>query len=103
MNAASRIARYSPTVDAFLPCVGEEERRLRCGVLYCRDKASAALRRARWEPSLVLRAIESMATVNAFAAMPIENLRELRGALVRLMIVAMALETRGPGSSVDED
>ncbi|MFL0418413.1 hypothetical protein ACH0CP_12745 [Sphingomonas sp. 179-I 2A4 NHS] len=101
-TAPDRIRRYAPTVDTFLPCLGEEEKRLRCGILYMRDKATAASRHARREPELILSTITTIATEHAFAAMPIEHIRELHAGLVRLMMVAIALETRGPGSSLDE-
>lgn len=103
MNAPARIARYEPTVDTFLPLCSDEEKRLRCGVLYIRDKASSSIRYARPEPGMILQTIESIAATNAFAPMPIDHLSELRAGLVRMMMVAMAFEARGPGRPIDEN
>ncbi|RDE06236.1 hypothetical protein [Sphingomonas aracearum] len=101
-SASDRIARYIPTVDTFLPCLGPEEKRLRCGILYIRDKATAAVRHARREPAIILQSVVMIASEQAYATMPIEQVRELRHALVRLMMTASALEERGPGSVPDE-
>lgn len=101
-DLAPRIAAYGSTVDTFMPQCGPEERRLRCGILYCRDKALASIRHARWEAALVLETVHRIAIANAFTAMPLDQLREVRAALVRLMTVAMAVEARGPGSAPDD-
>lgn len=92
------MAKYGVVLDAMRPgCVGVE-RRLRCGVLYLRDRAAAAGERAGWEAATVLAAINSIATVHAFASMPFDQLDTLHRSLTRMMLSAMALETRGPGS-----
>ena len=96
MNATATIARYAPTLDALRPGCGERERRLRCGILYLRDRASAAMRVAGWEASLILQTVESLAGVHAFATMPAAELDELHHGLVRLTSVANALDQRGP-------
>ena len=100
MNASDAIARYAPTLASFRPGCGETERRLRCGILYMRDRAAAALRVAGWEASLILHAVESMATVHAFAPMPAVELEELHHGLVRLTMTASALDQRGPRTAV---
>lgn len=98
MNAPAYIARYRPTVAQFLPAIDDESARLRCGILYLRDKASGAERVARWEASTVLAAIASIATQHAFTEMPLEQLETVHASLVRMMMAATALEVRGPGS-----
>ena len=90
------VDRYGPTLDALRPGCGPEERRLRCGILYLRDRATAALRVAGWEARCILEHIEALAAVHAFATMPTEELAELRRGMIRLMQTAMALDMRGP-------
>ena len=88
--------RYGPTLEAMRPGCGAIERRQRCGILYLRDRAAAALRVAGWEASHLLSAIVSLGTVHAFATMPAAELEELHHQLVRVMSAAMALDQRGP-------
>lgn len=90
------VERYGPTIDAMRPCCADQERRYRAGILYLRDRATAGLRVAGWEGSMVLRTIESLASVHAFASMPLAELEELHHGMTRLMSVAMALDMRGP-------
>ena len=90
------VDRYGPILDVLRPGCGPEERRLRCGILYLRDRATAALRVAGWEARPILAHIEALAAVHGVATMPAEELRELRGQMVRLLSVAMALDMRGP-------
>ena len=92
--------RYGATLDALRPGCRDRERRLRCGILYMRDRASAALRVAGWEASLVLAAVESLASVHAFAPMPAAELDELHHGLIRLTSVASALDMRGPRGNI---
>lgn len=94
------VERYGPTLDTILPGCGERERRLRCGILYLRDRANAAHRIAGWEATLVLHSIEALASVHAFAGMPPSQLEELHHSMTRLMGVAMALDMRGPRGNV---
>lgn len=104
MNALSSAAgdlppharRYAATVEAFIPCIAADELRKRCGVLYLRDRASRARPIARHEAALVLTSIESLATLHAFRAMPVEQLDTLHRSLGLLMSIATALEHHGP-------
>src|SRR3546814_19262090 len=82
------VERYGPTLDALCPGFDGVQRRQRCGILYLRDRATAGLRVAGWEASMVLRTIESLACVHVFATMPAGELEELHHALVRLLVVA---------------
>lgn len=102
MNANAAIAAYEPTIDILRPHCGDAEKRLRCGILYLRDRANAARRRACWEACVVLHAIESLATVHAFASMAPEELETLNHALTRMMLVAQALEVRGPKGDMSD-
>jgi len=95
-RATIPVACYSAALDAMRPGCGDDERRHRCGILYQRDRATAALRVAGWEASLILRSVESLATVHAFASCPLDELEELNCQMVRLMSAAMALDQRGP-------
>ena len=90
------IERYAPTLDAFRPGCGEEERRRRCGILYLRDRATAGLQVAGWEAAAILRHIEALASVHGLATMPPAQLEELHHSMTRLMSVAVALDMRGP-------
>lgn len=101
MNAPANIRppvvdMYSATLDALRPCCGEVERRRRCGILYMRDRATAAIPVASFESSMILHTVASIASLHAFATMPPDQLDELHRSLVRLMQVAGALDTRGP-------
>lgn len=90
------VVRYGPTIDALRPCCPPDERRRRAGILYLRDRATAALRVAGWEAAGILAHIEALAAVHALAPMPAEELDTLHRQLVRLMSAAMALDMRGP-------
>ena len=94
------VERYGPVLDALRPCCGEIERRRRCGILYLRDRATAAMRVAGWEAAAILRHIEALACVHAVASMPADQLEELHHSMTRLMSVAMALDMRGPRGNV---
>ena len=96
---ATAVERYGTSLDALRPCCCPDERRLRCGLLYLRDRATAGQRVAGWEAGLVLQVIETLALAHTYATMPIEQLRELHHGMVRLLTVAMALEMRGPGAA----
>lgn len=98
-KANPAIEAYAPTVDTFLPCIPADEKRLRCGILYLRDRATAAMAVASWEASQALAPIASLASVHAYGPMTQEQLRTLRASLTRMMMVAQALETRGPKGS----
>src|SRR3546814_17883664 len=91
------VERYGPTLDALCPGFDGVQRRQRCGILYLRDRATAGLRVAGWEASMVLRTIESLACVHVFATLPAGELEELHHALVSLMVVAMDHDMLRPG------
>ena len=76
-------------------CVGDDRRR-RCGILYMRDRATAALRTAAWEAAAILTHVEALASVYAFASVSAAELEELHHGLIRLMGTAQALDMRGP-------
>lgn len=90
------VARYSETLEALRPGCNEVERRRRCGILYMRDRATAALRVAGWEAAGILKHVEALGCVHAVATMPPDQLEQLHHSMIRLMRVAMSLDTHGP-------
>lgn len=90
------VARYSAVVLALKPGCIDGELRARCGILYLRDRATAAMRIAGWEAANVLQAIVSLATVHGLRPMPESELDALHYSLTRLMATATHLEQHGP-------
>ncbi len=94
------VARYAPTLDALRPGCSGMDQRLRCGILYMRDRATTALQVAGWEAGAILQHVVALATVHAFAPMPANELQELHHSMTRLMGAAQALDMRGPRSEI---
>lgn len=90
------IERYGPVLDTMLPGCRDVERRRRCGILFLRDRATAALRVAGWEAAAILQHIVALASVHGTASMPPSQLEELHHTMIRLMNAAQALDMRGP-------
>lgn len=92
------VARYVPILEGLRPGARGDEQRMRCGILYLRDRAIAGRDRACWEASLVLGALETMACVHATRSMAIDQLDTVHRSMVGLMSIATMLEQHGPAS-----
>lgn len=90
------VARYGEVLDALRPGTAGDERRQRCGILYLRDRATAALRIAGWEAAQVLHVIVQLATVHGLGSMTSTELETLHASITRLFSVATTLEQCGP-------
>jgi hypothetical protein len=77
-----RRADYEPNVRAFLPGCEGEELKLRAGLLLMRDRAMATKPIAGEPAWNLLNLVESVASVEAFRPMPLDQLREIRRILV---------------------
>lgn len=84
---------YIPSLDALMPGKGDEERRLRCGMMLLRDRAIRARQEAGWEADMVLGAVQNIASENALAPMALEDIRHLHYNLLRLVATASNLQT----------
>jgi hypothetical protein len=98
MNAGKVVERYGSALDLLMPGLNEDNRRLRCGILFLRDRAMRAANFASWEAAVALGGIVSLSSVHGYAPMTTEALETLHAALMRMMLAATALETRGPRS-----
>ena len=102
IDPSKSVAIYKPALAGLLPGCDGEEARLRCGVLYLRDRAARARPIAATATAgVLLDAINDIAGHYALAPLPLEELDTLHRALVRVMLSAQALETRGPGRPID--
>lgn len=96
MTAPAKIApardRYIPIVRHHLPTCEGRELELRCSILMFRDNSASSMRRCSDEAHGILSEIQRLATIYAFASMPIEELAELRYRLGMLTACASGLE-----------
>ena len=84
--------RYIPIVRQHVPTCQGKELELRCSLLMVRDQSASALRRCSEEAYGVLAEVHRLSSENAFAAMPLAELAELRRQLVQLTACASGLE-----------
>lgn len=95
MNAPATITpldAYQTIVLHHLPGIAGEEVAIRCALLRMRDKAGRNLHRCSDEAYGSLAEVQRLATLYAFARIPIEELRELRHRLNQLILAANGLE-----------
>lgn len=96
MNAPAKIApardRYIPIIRHHLPTCEGRELELRCSILMFRDTSASSMRRCSDEAHGILAEIQRLATLYAYASMPIEELAELRYRLGMLTASASGLE-----------
>ena len=90
------VARYIPILEGLRPGARGNEQRMRCGILYLRDRAIAGRDKACWEASLILGALESMACVHATRSMALDQLDTVHRSMLGLMNIATMLERHGP-------
>lgn len=69
---------YEPNVLAFVPSAQGEELEIRSALLLMRDLCMAAKAHASDQGWVLYGLVEQTVSLQAFAAMPIERLRELR-------------------------
>lgn len=96
MNAPAVIIpardRYIPIVRHHVPHCDGRELVLHCSILFLRDQASSAARGCSDEALGILCEIERLATLFAFARIPVARLEELRAQLLRLTAAASGIE-----------
>lgn len=84
--------RYVPIVERYCPGCSEEELRLRCSILFIRDKASAALRTCSDDAYGALAEASRLANDYAFRTMSRRSLAAIRLELQMLVRCASGLE-----------
>jgi hypothetical protein len=96
VNAVAKIKpardRYLPIARHHLPGCEGEELQVRCSILLMRDQASSSLRRCSDEAAGTLNEVQRLATLYAYAPIPLEELKELRYRLLQLTQTASGLE-----------
>jgi hypothetical protein len=96
VNAPARIRpardRYTGIVKHHLPGCKGEELELRCSILLMRDQAGSSLRQCSEDAAGALSEVQRLATVYAYASIPVEELKELRYRLLQLTQTASGLE-----------
>lgn len=94
---------YGPALDRIMPGKQGDERRLRCGMMLMRDRATRAREKAGWEADQILAAVQHIAAEHALSPMTAEQLKHLHYNLVRLVATASNLETVAQGGVPDAD
>jgi hypothetical protein len=89
---ALQLADYEPHVHAFLPGCGGEELEIRSALLLMRDCAAAAKTHCTDEAYPLLEHVEHLASRFAFQGMLIEDLRDLRTAMRKLVAAAASID-----------
>lgn len=84
---------YEPAVKCFLPSARGEELNLRASLLLMRDRAMSAKRGACEEAWQLLDLVERTASRDAFRSMRLEELREIKRLLIRLVSTASGFDS----------
>lgn len=96
MNAPAKIApardKYIPIVTHHVPGCTGRDLMLRCSILLMRDQATATMRKCSDEAFGVMQQIQQLANAYAYAALPADELAELRYQMLRLTMAASGLE-----------
>lgn len=84
---------YEPAVKCFLPSAQGEELELRASLLLMRDRALSTMPIACEESWQILDLVQRTASRDAFRSMRIDELREIKRLLIRLVSTASGFDS----------